>query len=353
LVAGILLPILGGYNMVTYPTPTAGKRICTLVHEHSAALVANTPSGLRAMFKAAKEPNPFTSLHYCLSSGVKMPPSLTEAARQHFGVEVLECYGTAESLPFAAAAMPAPIGDPETSQPTLPTSCKGCIGAPLPGVAVRITGLYTKKGQAAPLEYTVRFFDAEHLSQPSSWALEEVSQAAALELVPEELTDFYQQPITRLEYCRLTMQVLRQKTGLTTEELVETYHRSGVVPTFSDCSDQEVLAAAAIGAVFGPGDGTFRPEGLITRQDAAVMLLQAAAALGVEIPSIDGLLYQDMEQVSAYARPAVLWTSQVRDGVSGKSVMSGVGGGRFDPQGTYTREQAMLTALRLFRAKTF
>ena len=150
LVAGILLPILGGYNMVTYPTPTAGKRICTLVHEHSAALVANTPSGLRAMFKAAKEPNPFTSLHYCLSAGVKMPPSLAEAARQHFGVEVLECYGTAESLPFAAAAMPAPIGDPETSQPTLPTSCKGCIGAPMPGVAVRITGLYSPEASRQP-----------------------------------------------------------------------------------------------------------------------------------------------------------------------------------------------------------
>lgn len=150
LVAGILLPILGGYNMVTYPTPTAGKRICTLVHEHSAALVANTPSGLRAMFKAAKEPNPFTSLHYCLSAGVKMPPSLAEAARQHFGVEVLECYGTAESLPFAAAAMPAPIGDSETSQPTLPTSCKGCIGAPMPGVAVRITGLYSPEASRQP-----------------------------------------------------------------------------------------------------------------------------------------------------------------------------------------------------------
>ena len=216
---------------------------------------------------------------------------------------------------------------------------------------VRLTGLYTKKGQAAPLEYTVRFFDAENLSQPSSWAMEEVTEAVRLGLVPEALTDFYQQPITRLEYCRMTMQILRQKTGLPTKKLVETYRLPGLTPAFSDCSDPDVLAAAAIGAVFGPGDGTFRPEGLISRQDAAVMLMQAAAAVGAEVLPLDGLLYKDMEHISTYARPAVLWTSQMRDSVSGKPVMAGVGDGKFDPLGNYTREQAMLTALRLFRVE--
>ena len=214
-----------------------------------------------------------------------------------------------------------------------------------------ITGLYTKRGQAAPLEYTVRFFDAENLSQPSVWAVEEVTEAARLELLPEALTDFYQQPITRLEYCRLTMQILRQKTGLTTEELVEQYALPGFTPAFSDCTDPEVLAAAAIGAVFGPGDGTFRPQGLISRQDAAVMLLQAAAAVGAQVLPTDGLLYADADQISTYARLAVQWTSQIRDSVSGKPVMAGVGNSRFDPRGNYTREQAMLTALRLFRVE--
>ena len=215
---------------------------------------------------------------------------------------------------------------------------------------VRITGLYTKRGQAAPLEYTVRFFDAQTLSQPSGWAMEEVTEAVRLDLIPEALTDFYQQPITRLEYCRLTMQILRQKTGLSTEELVEQYALPGPLPAFSDCTDPEVLAAAAIGAVFGPGDGTFRPEGLISRQDAAVMLLQAAAAVGAEVLPTDGLLYADTDQISTYARLAVQWTSQVRDSVTGKPVMAGIGGGKFDPRGNYTREQAMLTALRLFRS---
>lgn len=216
---------------------------------------------------------------------------------------------------------------------------------------VSITGLYDRKGQEAPLEYTVRFFDAQNLSHPSVWALEEVSEASRLALLPEALTDFYQQPITRLEYCRLTLQLLRKKTGLTTQELVAQYAIPGLVPAFSDCNDPEVLAAAAIGAVFGPGDGTFRPDGLISRQDAAVMLMQAAMAVGVELQPQEGLLYRDSDSISPYARLAVRWVSTLRDSVSSNPVMAGVGGGRFDPQGNYTREQAMLTALRLFRAE--
>ncbi len=214
---------------------------------------------------------------------------------------------------------------------------------------VHIDGLYTLDGQHAPMEYTVRFFDAENLSQPSSWALEEVTEAARLTLIPEALTDFYQKPITRMEFCRLTMQAIRQKTGLTNEALVEQYMLPGVLTTFSDCTDPDVLAAAAIGVVYGPGDGTFHPGNLISRQDAAVLLLQAAVALDRPIEAGDGLLYSDMEQIASYARPAVAWVSRVRDGVSAKAVMAGVGDGRFDPMGTYTREQAVLTLLRMFR----
>ncbi|MBQ8376122.1 MAG: AMP-binding protein, partial [Akkermansia sp.] len=116
LIGGFLLPLLGGFDMVTYPTATAGKRLCTLVQEHAVALVTNTPAGTRAMLKAAKTPNTFAQLHYCLSAGAKMPASLAEAARQHFGLQVLECYSTAEALPFAAAAMPAPAADPDTTR---------------------------------------------------------------------------------------------------------------------------------------------------------------------------------------------------------------------------------------------
>ena len=149
LVCGVLLPLLGGFDMVTYPMATAGKRLCTLVQQHAVAFAANTPAGIRAMLKAAKDGRVLSSLQYFLSVGSKLSTELAEAAQQHYGIQLLESYGTAEALPFVAASMPAPAA-PETPRLMLPTARKGCVGAPLPGVAVRITGLYTPEPSATP-----------------------------------------------------------------------------------------------------------------------------------------------------------------------------------------------------------
>ena len=150
LISGLLLPLLGGFDMVTYPTPTAGKRLCTLVHQHAVAMLTNTPAGIRAMLKAATEPTTFAQLQYCISSGAKLPGNLVEIAQQRFGLQLLESYGAAEVLPFAATSAPAPAADPDSTRPLLPASRKGGVGAPLPGVAVRITGLYTPEASPTP-----------------------------------------------------------------------------------------------------------------------------------------------------------------------------------------------------------
>ena len=149
LVCGLLLPLLGGFNMITYPTHTSGKRICTLAQQYHAGLVINTPAGTRAMLKAAQEPGTFSQLQYCLSAGGKLPASMVEAAQQRFSLQVLECYGTAEVTPFASAAMPYPFTN-APSRATLPTNRKGSAGAPMPGVAVRITNLYTPAPSPTP-----------------------------------------------------------------------------------------------------------------------------------------------------------------------------------------------------------
>ena len=132
---------------------------------------------------------------------------------------------------------------------------------------------------------------------------------------------------------------------------MEHYRLPGPPVTFADCNHADVLAAAAIGAVRGMGDGTFCPGNSITRQDAAVLLLQSANALGLTFASTEGLLYGDQADIAPYARPAVAWASNIRDGVSFNPVMAGVGGGLFAPQRHYTREQAILTLLRLYRSE--
>ncbi len=215
---------------------------------------------------------------------------------------------------------------------------------------VDITGLQTVSGEDTALTYTVRFFDPEAISAPSPWAAEELTQAQALGLIPQSLLDRYASPITRLEFCRLAMQTLRQATGLDNAGLVAQYAPLTPPVTFTDCDDPDVLAAAALGAVQGMGGGRFGPGYPILRQDAAVLLLRAAAALGQAYEPPQGLLYADWLSISDYARPAVAWASSLRDSETQMPVMAGVGDSFFDPRGTYTREQAVLTLLRLYRS---
>lgn len=213
--------------------------------------------------------------------------------------------------------------------------------------SVEICGLQTADGHETAMQYTVRFFDPDHVSEPSVWAAEEVQQALELDLLPETLTDLYQQDITRLDYCRLLLKALRRATEMTNDELESTF---GVTRTlFPDSDDSDVLTAAALGIVIGNQRGEFMPGGLITRQDAAVMLHRASGLFG--ITSIGKPIYfADEVDIADYAKAAVSWVSALQDRETGLAVMNGVGHDAFAPRGRYTREQAILTVLRLSRA---
>ena len=101
---------------------------------------------------------------------------------------------------------------------------------------------------------------------------EGVEQAAELGLVPPELlAEDLSAPITRGEFCTLLIQA-SQGWGAPVV---------GHAPHFSDTEDEAVRACAGMGIVNGYPDGTFRPDGVLTRHQAAAMLCRAAAAFGM------------------------------------------------------------------------
>ena len=81
--------------------------------------------------------------------------------------------------------------------------------------------------------------------------------------------------------------------------------------TFSDIAEQAWYAAyidtaAAYGIVNGVGAGRFDPNGLISRQDAAVMLVRAAKLCGIDTSAdASSVSYKDQNKISAYALDAV------------------------------------------------
>ena len=149
-------------------------------------------------------------------------------------------------------------------------------------------------------------------------------------LVPEDLLADLEANTTRAEFAALAVMLYELIAG---EEIV------GLVE-FYDTGDINVGKAAYIEVVMGMGDGTFAPDAYLTREQAAVMLVRLANAIGTPLPEADYADFADADYISGWAFDAV---SKVQAGY----IMLGVGDGMFDPQGLYTRGQSIATIERL------
>ena len=164
---------------------------------------------------------------------------------------------------------------------------------------------------------------------PSSWAKEEVEKAIGNGYVPEQLQKGYTGAITRAEFCALAVQFYETYSGQKIDSLME----------FTDTNDVSVQKMGALGIVNGTGGGAFSPNNNLTRQEAATILARLADHMGIDLDSAS-LSFADNSKISSWAKDSV-----ARIAASG--VMNGVGDNRFDPLSSYTREQAILTIIRL------
>lgn len=180
---------------------------------------------------------------------------------------------------------------------------------------------------------------------PSSWAVTEVEYARSMGLIPSQLDTLYQQNITREEFCELSVQFLSKKTGLSISELLEKYGLS-TINGFVDTHNPASIAMNALGIVKGVGDNRFNPDANITREQAAVILWRLCGLFHRIEPNTGTTLFSDDYQISSWAEPAVRAITSCS--YNGNSIMNGTGQNRFSPKASYSREQAILTMVRLY-----
>ena len=188
------------------------------------------------------------------------------------------------------------------------------------------------------------------VDRPSSWAAAEVQTAIGLGLVPAALQSNYTRPITRAEFASLVMNLPRMET-----KAVEAMETAAPI-VFSDTADEDVIRSAALVIVEGDGKGHFMPEDPLTRQQAAKMLYKACGIFAPWVINEDEMIttvyrgyascemphsWEDGANIRSYARAYINWCYR-------HNVINGMGGNRFAPEGGYTREQAILTVLRLY-----
>ncbi len=177
-------------------------------------------------------------------------------------------------------------------------------------------------------------------NSPSLWAVDEVEKAIDNRLVPNELQNNYQAGITRGEYVVLALSGYERDGNLV--EITEEF-------PFSDIDghvyEKSIVRAYNAGLINGYGDGTFRPDAMITRQEIAVLMLNLVKAVN---PNKDTLILEDYE----YEEYVSEWARQGLDYCYDNSIIRGVGKAssgldRIDPKGSATKEQAILMVYRL------
>ena len=165
----------------------------------------------------------------------------------------------------------------------------------------------------------------------SAWAKPEVEEARQHSLT---LGGFHypRLDITRVDFCELAVN-LYSKMSSVPENIPD--------EAFSDCEDENVAVAAALGIVTGYEDGTFRPYAFITREEAAAMLDRLYKSLGGTETAEGSKQYADDAQFGNWSRDSIYTMQNI-------GIMKGEENNEFHPDGGYTGEQAIVTIERMY-----
>ncbi len=185
----------------------------------------------------------------------------------------------------------------------------------------------------------------------SLWAKTEFDRAVS-SLRLDDFLYFYPDGtanIARDEFASLAVHFLcvQEKSGSIMRDIaakavgtVDKYGR--LTDIFTDTNLGDVIAAYHLGIIQGRGEGIFDPDASISRQEAAVLLLNTYKSYGGILPEdIPALSFADAEQIAPWAKDSVSILSDW-------GIMNGLPDGTFSPDAPYTREQSILTVLRLY-----
>lgn len=167
--------------------------------------------------------------------------------------------------------------------------------------------------------------------EPADWAKYEVELAAQVGLLPDNARDTsFSDNITREEFCEIIMRMYEKATGKKVEP--------PKVNPFKDTNNPYILKAAGLGIISGPGDGTFRPKDLLTRQEAAKMLYNSMFA-DKSTTSLGSMWFEDSDSIADWAKLPiyVLYTNKIMTGNDRFEIM---------PLNNLTRQEAMVLSVR-------
>jgi acyl-[acyl-carrier-protein]-phospholipid O-acyltransferase/long-chain-fatty-acid--[acyl-carrier-protein] ligase len=132
--ATLWFPLLSGFSATYHANPLDSGTIATLVRENRSTMLFATPTFLMLYLRKATKED-FASLRYVVVGAEKLKERLAVAFEERFGIRPLEGYGATELSPVATLSLP----HVEAGGVAQRGWKEGCVGLPLPGVAVKVT----------------------------------------------------------------------------------------------------------------------------------------------------------------------------------------------------------------------
>jgi acyl-[acyl-carrier-protein]-phospholipid O-acyltransferase/long-chain-fatty-acid--[acyl-carrier-protein] ligase len=132
------LPLVAGFSAAYHPNPLDAKTIGELVGKHQATILISTPTFYAAYLRKCSATE-FSSLRHALAGAEKLRPSLAQAFKEKYGLDLLDGYGCTEMAPVISVNVP----DIEHSEPRQIGYKPGTVGHPLPGIAAKIVDIET------------------------------------------------------------------------------------------------------------------------------------------------------------------------------------------------------------------
>ena len=173
-------------------------------------------------------------------------------------------------------------------------------------------------------------------TQPSDWAIDEVTMAIKSGLVPKELRGRFANGISRENLSKMLVCLL---SSVCEKETV-----AGEA-SFTDTTDSDVLYAANLDIIKGyeQNDGTymFKPHNTLKRAEMAVILNRVAKLCGEEVNGYnDDVTFDDT--VSHWCNKELGWPVHFE-------IVKGTTTTTFSPESTLTVEQAITMIYRAYK----
>jgi len=228
----------------------------------------------------------------------------------------------------------------DTSDPSvLVVDPRGTVRALKQGVAVVTVHGYF--GNAVSVLFRVEETPADDTI--NAWSLQSYRIAKRAGLVGGEYDQHYEQPMDRLGYTRTAVRMI---------EAVENRPLAIAPSPFTDSEEAAVSKAYGYGIVNGTASTTFSPQMSITRQEAAVLMVNlydkliAGGAVEAAVSQLNATpSYADDASISSWAKPSIYRAAEL-------GLMGGKDQNCFDPAGELTREQTFVIMERLYSKLT-